>query len=723
MYLQKSLLTFSIIIVLLFLVALAMPYKVEIFYMLTFLSLAFLFLIFSKNQDLVNFLSELLKKDSISKRTDTDQKSSLIDDDIFEGLQTSKIEAIKSIINNHDAKKFFSLGLIGSWGSGKSTLLAKLTQEMKKEEKYIVINVNVWELESLENLLQEVDKEFDNIIFKYDKSIWIKHIVKSFFSKDYFSILSKYFIKSNISFSTSLAPTIVDAKKNYSVTLSQAIQDRKIVLIFDEVDRLDSKDEILNVFKAIRYLTSFDSVFTITALDMQKVISQTKIDSEYIHKIFNLKYMMPEISKNEIVSFLKEDIATKLSIFIQKEDFVRFISFRDQDTVKSLVDIVENYRQVKNCYNDTYILCEILQKQNTQWNEYISFEFIFVLNLIKSIDFSFYSELMKDTSKVGLLLKELNKLNDQIARLMEKDTDFKKIFDKLQKEHPKEMLVLISILKHFVNPQAIEQNIYIYTHYKLYDYLITQEMYSSFVLDTNNIEKRLNEIEIPENKTIFLKILISMIYEDKANQKAILGTILELVGKHNVINFQEIFEYIISNNGTTLLQLEYQDIFVKFVTNYKEMAFVFIDRVFEHFLRFYGADIIEKEYFKILFKGYFKDLKIDEKYINEIIKQFLVRIKGIQDFTLANELRKIMYDYFKNHEIKNGFNVYLLESIYYEEIPEVLSCFGESIDDFVDDENTYRVWIGSSYSHTQYTYKGKELKRKFYEDKEKENGK
>lgn len=268
MYLQKSLLILSIIIVLLFITVLAMPYKVEIFYILTFLAFVFFILIFSKNQNVVNFLSELLKKDTIYKRTDVEHKSSLIDDDIFEGLQTSKIEAIKSIINNHDAKKFFSLGLIGSWGSGKSTLLAKLTQEMKKEEKYIVINVNVWELEILENLLQEVDKEFDNIIFKYDKSIWIKHTVKSFFSKDYFSILSKYFIKSNISFSTFLTPTIIDAKKNYSETLLQAIQNKKIVLILDEVDRLDSKDEILNVFKTIRYLTSFDSVFTITALDM-----------------------------------------------------------------------------------------------------------------------------------------------------------------------------------------------------------------------------------------------------------------------------------------------------------------------------------------------------------------------------------------------------------------------------------------------------------------------
>lgn len=69
-------------------------------------------------------------------------------------------------------------------------------------------------------------------------------------------------------------------------------------------DRLDSKDDILNIFKVIRYLASFDKVFTITAIDIEKVGEKVTTWIILI-KIFNSKYTIPITTKSEIHDFLK----------------------------------------------------------------------------------------------------------------------------------------------------------------------------------------------------------------------------------------------------------------------------------------------------------------------------------------------------------------------------------------------------------------------------------
>ena len=85
----------------------------------------------------------------------------------------------------------------------------------------------------------------------------------------------------------------------YNMLLKESLKDKKIVFMLDEIDRLDSKDDILNIFKVIRYLASFDKVFTITAIDIEKV--GEKVGLDYTHKIFNSKYTIPITTKSEII--------------------------------------------------------------------------------------------------------------------------------------------------------------------------------------------------------------------------------------------------------------------------------------------------------------------------------------------------------------------------------------------------------------------------------------
>ena len=155
------------------------------------------------------------------------------------------------------------MALIGAWGSGKSSYLKTLQEDLK--QKHHIIYLNVWELEDSSNVISEVKKEFDNIIFNSNYKLWLLNTLQNIFYKDYFGLLSKYFIKSDIKLPSFFEQTLKESKDRYNELLKKILSDRKIIIMIDEVDRLHEKQEILNIFKVIRYTASFDNVFVISS--------------------------------------------------------------------------------------------------------------------------------------------------------------------------------------------------------------------------------------------------------------------------------------------------------------------------------------------------------------------------------------------------------------------------------------------------------------------------
>uniref|UniRef100_UPI0012F7E3F9 P-loop NTPase fold protein n=1 Tax=Aliarcobacter butzleri TaxID=28197 RepID=UPI0012F7E3F9 len=328
----------------------------------------------------------------------------LLDDDIYKELKKEEVVVVKNIIKSYSNNSFFSLAIIGPWGSGKSSFLWNLKELIENDK---VITLNVWELENIENIIQEIEKEFDNIIFESNKKEWFFHHLKSIFIRNYFSTLSKYISEDIIKINLSFTQTIQESKRNYNDLLIKSLKDKKIIIMLDEIDRLNNKEDILNIFKFIRYLSSFDKVFTITALDIDKMGEQIGLD--YTHKIFNSKHMLPKISKIDLYNFLKDTISTKLSKsnFINENDFIEILN-KNFYGDKNLIDYINTYREIKNCYNDTYILCKNLEeKKIKEWKDYINFEFIFTLNLIKSLNFDFYLKLINEQTHLNLLILDL----------------------------------------------------------------------------------------------------------------------------------------------------------------------------------------------------------------------------------------------------------------------------------------------------------------------------
>lgn len=622
------------------------------------------------------FLGYFLCRDNKIKNKEK-LKDMLLDDDVYKNLNTNQTDGVKNIIENYKSDNFFSLALIGAWGSGKSSFLWNLQQQITKDK---VIYLNVWKLENIQNILQEIEKEFDNIIFECNKTGWAIHHLKSIFIRDYFSTLSKYFLENKININLSFSQTIQESKNEYNMLLKESLKDKKIVFMLDEIDRLDSKDDILNIFKVIRYLASFDKVFTITAIDIEKV--GEKVGLDYTHKIFNSKYTIPITTKSEIHDFLKVEISKKLSSFITKENFEKLLRIKVKD--KILIDYINTYREIKNCYNDTYILCQSLENGNKNWNKYIDFEFIFILNLIKSLNFDFYIKIMKDKTLTNLVLGELfyKKITSSSNYSDTKEKD-EKVYIENIKDYEKfgEIIELYTVL---LRNRNLEQSFYVYEHYKIYDYMFTELEYKEFLEDTNKAKEKFNKLSYkPEEQKSFIIFLISHIYGDEKieNVQSILKTIKGL---------------IISND-------EYLNLIYRLLENFDDRG-------------------ISREVIEYMFKIYFESLELDTKEDNKtLIDSININISNISNTKLKFDLYKIAYDYFKTKDLQSDFKVSLcnsqnlieLNSSDFSQFIKLIEHLGEKQDSFFEDKQQYMLWTNyddASSMMTHYEYSGKEIK-------------
>ena len=226
------------------------------------------------------------------------------------------------------------------------------------------------------------------------------------------------------------------------------------------MDRLESEEDILNIFKTIRYLISFDNVISITALDIDVI--EKKLDNiDYIHKIFTVKYLMPHITKNDLANYYTVVIQKKFDIFEADIKLSKIINVKDKKTDKTILDIVKNFREIKNSYNDTYLFCNTLSKNNPYWYNNVDFEFIFIMNIIKSINFQMFNKIY-NSERLNLTETELLEVNGSLAENLLKNK-----FPEILKEASTNIVALSSILTKLSKSHSLDENFYIYKYHKI----------------------------------------------------------------------------------------------------------------------------------------------------------------------------------------------------------------------------------------------------------------
>ena len=532
-------------------------------------------------------------------------------------LDAEKLHPLLNIIDAHREMSFFSMAIVGVWGSGKSSYLKTLKKETS--DKYEVVYINTWELENSGNAINEVQKEFDSIIFKDSKAKWFLHTIKALIQRDYFGILSKYFVKHEITLPNIFEPTFSSSRYQYNQLLKSVLHTKKIILILDELDRLSDKSDILNILKVIRYSASFDNVFVITALDLKQVMAKLEEDAEYIQKIFNIKYEIPKPSENDFFNYTRKKVLEKFEPFTDTAKIENMLITIDTKSEKMLLSIIPTYRVLKSSFDEAYVFVKYLHGHYEEsWRDYISPEFILVLNILKSMSMNDYIYLVTD----GNLISELEEIgkDDSAGR----------------KNVEESTCAVLRILKTNIFLGRIESYLSVYKNYAIHDYNVNYKKYTSYTSDPRLIDEDLSRLHIESDRTRFLVDLITHIYHDKNNQQIILKKIVDLmVQLESNLDEDAVFEAmaLTRENARTLVTEENKGVLAGLLDD-KELGFSFLNVIFDNRRLPYLGRLIEHSVVLYLFEHYLKNGHCAEIDPEELDHKF--RLLFLRNSTLSN---------------------------------------------------------------------------------------
>lgn len=218
------------------------------------------------------------------------------------------------------------LGLFGIWGEGKSSVLNMIEGILENHEEILIIKFNPWRFKDeeslifnfLENLSETLDYQLTN--FKEKIGAFIKKYgsVGSVINLD----LSKI--------GESLSDTQLEELKN-RVNEFLKISNKKIVVIIDDIDRLD-KNELFAIFKLIKltgdfsntyYILSFDDKMVASALSDRYGGKNEKAGYNFLEKIVQVPLRIPKAHSKDILNFtfkLLDQVIEESKLKLSKEE-------------------------------------------------------------------------------------------------------------------------------------------------------------------------------------------------------------------------------------------------------------------------------------------------------------------------------------------------------------------------------------------------------------------
>ena len=202
-----------------------------------------------------------------------------------------------------DATEGAAVGVFGPWGSGKTSFV-NLARKTFEDSSTPVLDFNPWLFSGTEQLVERFFTE-------------LSAELKLLNLNDIGDALEEYgdaFSGSHWTLATiAVIPKLLGKclRRHYKgvtgyrekVKSTLAKRDKKIIVILDDVDRL-SGGEIRDVFKLVRLTASFPNIIYVVPCDRLRV--ERALDEkehgltgrDYLEKIIQLPYNLPEISKH-----------------------------------------------------------------------------------------------------------------------------------------------------------------------------------------------------------------------------------------------------------------------------------------------------------------------------------------------------------------------------------------------------------------------------------------
>lgn len=492
-------------------------------------------------------------------------------------------------------KKTYIMALIGKWGCGKTSIINMLKEEFNDSDEINIGSFEPWKYDNKLSLF----KGFYKYIFKVFGENYGYFNYKDLFKKYENLIFNLIEKNTNITLNGFL-----DNDNNDVETIKKGINDyiafndKKIVVIIDDIDRLD-KDQILLVFKTVKTIFNFNNLIYILCYDEERINKiferELKIDGNYINKIIQNKINMPIIENKKIKEISIASIENLLNHYK--------ITDYDKDRFNKVMPLIfadfKDIREVIRFINTISISLKSFNILQLDIIDYITLEYI------KFSDTKLYNSIY---TNYNYYISEDSNYNNgyeyRYARTF--NVEAKEYFDDIFKDK-KNMIELLSnifpsVEKYKNNQPLMNEGSYYFPNYdrvnsiklrrsyngrffKCY-FIVRHSFFTALNILINDLIKNINQGKDIKTEFDFI------INEVNSSNHDLLFELLNI--RFDEINKDiksNIFDYLISN-----------------ITNYEDET------------RFLGLNSNERA--KILLATIIKqetDLEIQKKYLNRIL--------------------------------------------------------------------------------------------------------
>lgn len=258
------------------------------------------------------------------------------------------------IVLEEHLSEFNVVGLNGEWGAGKSFLIEKLKDKLKNEYEYIEIDLLTSNLNEVSMfLIETIEKKLleNGILPRYTNNL--KKNLSSF------KFLGK--IQNLISVTLSSSDLKSDIFKNF-IKETKKIKGKKILIIFEDIDRIENKEVIKEVF-SISEKFSGESIKIIYQYD-ENILLEQGFTFKYLEKYIPYKLYLTKLDIREIIDVLLEDKPKDNNLVIASDfDFLHILSnnrfnvlrrfFNSQNELNYNFNHLP-FRKIENMVNETF---------------------------------------------------------------------------------------------------------------------------------------------------------------------------------------------------------------------------------------------------------------------------------------------------------------------------------------------------------------------------------
>ena len=243
-------------------------------------------------------------------------------------------KALAKAILSYKQNDSISLGLFGEWGSGKTSIINMTLEELNSissQNKPLIIKFNPWNFSDQNQLIYQFFNELSLVLSRDDSAEKHEKIGRAI--QKYSRFFEPFSYVPSLSFIGEAAKALKEvgeaaqkageeeAKGLISVKdeLSSLLDEinTKVIIVIDDIDRLNDT-EIRQIFQLVKSLADFPNTIYLLSFDKDIVIQALKkvqegSGYEYLEKVVQVPFEIPQISKIEVESFLLK----KLSELVQ----------------------------------------------------------------------------------------------------------------------------------------------------------------------------------------------------------------------------------------------------------------------------------------------------------------------------------------------------------------------------------------------------------------------